>query len=453
MKTRAGAKSDLTASNVKDKFAMEITSPDPPKLLVLPKDIGSEARICTLAHPRTSNPSRYYFCPERGIFEFIRIAAPKSVAQSWLVGPRRRLGQDGDTNTVVQPLGNSDKTRNSSEPIESTGSVAEGYVMKSPELFVATPIDPLFIVLPSFCGQHSSSKGSSLDSRFISIDDLIERLQENSKHLEFLINSKHIRETFNARIIAVSDTVVAGDETMFRINLDKLLTELIIKAKKIVSSGFPATVEEKFIRRALEVPITGLKREKSSLSETLKVSQEDISITECASSDQESSQTNIVATDSAFTASTATSNLSNPKTYDLSFKVSNVEPLLRLRTALSYMISSYVSPPIEAVLHEKLASSSSPIDFKPLDAQLAHIANLRAEALASRSLADFSRKRSTNEDDEAAEARAEKKQKKEEEEKRRKAGETRGVRDLKKVDVSGMKKMSDFFAKGPSKKK
>ena len=250
----------------------------------------------------------------------------------------------------------------------------------------------------------------------------------------------------------MSDTVVGGDETMYRINLDKLLTELIIKAKNIVSSGFPATLEEKFIRRALEVPITGLKREESSLSETLNVSQEDKSNTECVSSDHGSSQTNIVAADSAFTASTTTSNLSNSKTYDLSIKVPNVEPLLRLRTALSYMISSYVSPPIESALNQKLASSSSPIDFKPLDAQLAHIANLRAQALASRSLADFSRKRSTNEDDEAAEARAEKKQKKEEEEKRRKAGETRGVRDLKNVDVSGMKKMSDFFAKGPSKK-
>lgn len=425
-------------------------SPTPLKLIVLPKDIESGARICTLAHPRTSNPTRYYFCPERGVFEFIRIAAPKSVFQSWLVGPQHRPCHDGASAKIVAPLGGMETTR---ELSDSTGSVAEGYVIKSPELFVATPIDPLFIVLPSFCAQLSSNKGSSIDSRYISIDDLIDRLQVASKNLGFLYNNKCMRETFNARIIAVSDTVVVGDEVMYRISLDKLLTELIFKAKSTVSSGFPATMEEKFIRRALEVPMMALKRAGSSLSETPKLCQEDQSISRRPSSDQESSQKTIISIDPTMTASTATSMLSIPETHDPSVQVSNVESLLRLRTALSYMISSYIPPPIEAALNEKLASSSSPIDFKPLDVQLGHIATLRAEALASRSLADFSRKRSTNEDDEAAEARAEKKQRKEDEEKRRKAGESKGVRDLKKVDVSGMKKMNDFFAKGPSKKK
>ena len=50
-------------------------------------------------------------------------------------------------------------------------------------------------------------------------------------------------------------------------------------------------------------------------------------------------------------------------------------------------------------------------------------------------------------DDEAADLRAEKKAKKEEEERKKKSSETRGIRDLKKVDVSGMKKMSHFFGK------
>jgi hypothetical protein len=50
-------------------------------------------------------------------------------------------------------------------------------------------------------------------------------------------------------------------------------------------------------------------------------------------------------------------------------------------------------------------------------------------------------------EDEDSETRAEKKRKKEEEEKRKKAGESRGVKNLKKVNVSGMKKMSDFFKK------
>ena len=96
----------------------------------------------------------------------------------------------------------------------------------------------------------------------------------------------------------------------------------------------------------------------------------------------------------------------------------------------------------------------TPVDFTPLEEHLKHIASLRAEALASRSLSDFSRKRSTMEDEDAAETKAEKKRKLEEEEKRKKAGESRGVRDLKKVNVTGMKKMSDFFGRAaPVKKK
>ena len=429
-------------------------SPTSLKLILLPKDIELGARICTLAHPRTCNPSRYYFCPERGVFEFIKVAAPKSVCQSWLIGPRHRPSHNGDSAKLVRPLEDLETTKEPSLPADSTGSVAEGYVIKSPELFVATPIDPLFIVLPSFCGQFSSNKGSSIDSRFISTDDLIERLQVKSKHLDLLSSNKRVRDAFDVRIMAVSDTVVAGDEIMYRINLDKLLTELISKAKNIVSSGFPATLEEKFIHRALEAPMMALKREESSLSDTPKLSQEDKYITGHLSSDQELSQKqDTVTIDTMKTTFTATLNLPIPETHNSSDQVSNVKSLLRLRTALSYMITSYVPPPIEAALNEKLASSSSPIDFKPLDVQLAHIANLRAEAFASRSLADFSRKRSMQEDDEAAEARAEKKQRKEDEEKRRKAGESKGVRDLRKVDVSGMKKMNDFFAKGPSKKK
>jgi Ydr279p protein family (RNase H2 complex component). len=53
----------------------------------------------------------------------------------------------------------------------------------------------------------------------------------------------------------------------------------------------------------------------------------------------------------------------------------------------------------------------------------------------------------------AAESRAEKKRRKEEEDKRKNTGQSRGVKELKKVDTSGMKKMSDFFGKAAAKKK
>lgn len=50
------------------------------------------------------------------------------------------------------------------------------------------------------------------------------------------------------------------------------------------------------------------------------------------------------------------------------------------------------------------------------------------------------------EDEERVAEREEKKRRKEEEEKKKK-GEGRGIKALKKVDTSGMKKMSSFFVK------
>jgi hypothetical protein len=101
-------------------------------------------------------------------------------------------------------------------------------------------------------------------------------------------------------------------------------------------------------------------------------------------------------------------------------------------------------PHLSETLKKLIASQPSTVDFAPLDSHLAHLAKLRQDALAARSLGDYSRKRALDEDNET---RAEKKQKLDEEEKRKKAGESRGVKALKKVNVTGMKKMSDFFKK------
>jgi hypothetical protein len=150
MRTRAGAKLNLTPTSIETTIVMGSPKDTLLKLLVLPKDLSSEARICTLAHPRTSNPSRYYFCPEKGVFEFIRIAASNLACQSWLIGPQHRpLVYDNSvdhTKTLEDPetitTGVTDLQNG------SVRSVTEGYVAKSPELFIATPIDPLFLVLP-----------------------------------------------------------------------------------------------------------------------------------------------------------------------------------------------------------------------------------------------------------------------------------------------------------------
>ncbi len=260
----------------------------------------------------------------------------------------------------------------------------------------------------------------------------------------------------------VCDNVEAADEKMYRLSLDMLLQEFVAKAERMVQRGLPASLEEKFVRKALEVPMMGVKREDSSFSVDAKPTGEE------ASKDAEDglgtpseSMDSSLTLNSQTTQSTAATSFSeempidsNPVTVTPPISAPEGIPhLLRLRTALSYLFSSYLPVHVESTLNTMLTSQKSPIDFTPLDAHLLHLSTLRAEALASRSLSDFSRKRSMNEDDEFTGDRAEKKRKKEEEERKKKLGESRGVRDLKKVDVSGMKKMSDFFGKGAIKKK
>jgi hypothetical protein len=125
--------------------------------------------------------------------------------------------------------------------------------------------------------------------------------------------------------------------------------------------------------------------------------------------------------------------------------------LQRISVALEFMKESYLPSALSSRIDELLASQDSPLDLKPLTNRLKELATLRAEAIASRGVSDFSRKRGL--DDEEVENRAETKRRKEEEEKKAKASESRGVRDLKKVNTTGMKKMSDFFGKAAVKKK
>lgn len=420
----------------------------PLRLLILPKNASPNARFYTLTHPRTSQPSRYYFCSQKGPYEFTRVAAPKDACQSWLLGPEETDGIYVADVVEEKVLAADNLEHISGEAGERNGDsevISNGYVVKDPEIFVATPIDPLFLILPAFLTKPSSNKPSVLRRVFQSLEDLLESLLDNSKHLEQTICHDDLRQSIEARTMVVCDMVSAGNETMYRLNLDKLLQELLFKAKKAVALSLPASMEERFIRKALEAPAMALKREESSISEQSKASQEEEKVSESRILDALGSQS-IVETSCLIPS--ANNEITNPDVEPPEEKDDNIAYLLRLRTALSYMTQSYLPSLLAISLNTKLCSVSSPVDFARLDQYLANLSTLRAEALASRSMFDFSRKRSLQEDDEVAESRINKKRKKEEDEKRRKAGESRA----KKIDISGMKKISEFFGKGAVKR-
>ena len=427
------------------RFGMELPkSPRPPKILILPQGASPEARICTLSHPRTLTPSRYYFDPDKGLYEFTCVAAPKSTCRSWLIGRQTRLVNQLDDAPTTKEEPEPGGVQANEEAIDRT--ISDGYTVKNAEMLIATPIDHLFVLLPSFI-HDSSSKSPTSQKLFLSADDLFEKLSEKSKHFNRVSSHEQTRSAMEQRLRAVCDTVDAGDEKMYRLNDEKLLRELVLKAKTIVAKGVPASMEERFVRKALETPVMVVKHEQPSIIDVT------MSQNETTTSEAVDSQASTASADSTASASSTATNITIPEDATPVTSTSELYHLLRLRTALSYIISSYTPPAIAEPLNALIASDKSPVDFKILNDHLANIAKMRAEALASRSFGDFSRKRSMYEDDDAAETRAENKRRKEEDEKKKKASESRGIKDLKKVDTRGMKKMSDFFGKAAAAKK
>ncbi|CAJ0548984.1 Ff.00g025970.m01.CDS01 [Fusarium sp. VM40] len=417
-RTRAtkAAPADTKVSEPKtttSKFSLSTRVENPSNVFILPSKATSEARIVTLPNPRHGRPARYLVCPETGIYEFTKIATPKTTPRSWLI----------ETASESTPEDNSSKAG----------------VSMGQDLFLATLIDPLFLVLPALT--ETQSKGSEEKRLFLSSDDHFDKLQQDSSHLSEILRCDKTRKLIKSRMAVVCDTVEAGDESMFRINENKLANAILEKAKRMREGGLAPSMEEKFVKKALEAPILVQKRQSTQTTTT--------------TAKPEAQTPTAESTDSQSTVATAESEASQPSATVTSFTeetvtesiVSAIEAstaileLQRLRIAFSFICSSYVAATLTAQL-ENLLKKEVMVDFTPLDDYLAKLAKLRAEAMAAHSI-DYSRKRGLDEDEDEALV----KKRKIEEEKKKKSLESRGVRDLKKVNTTGMKKMSDFFKK------
>ncbi|KAI0594144.1 ribonuclease H2, subunit B [Biscogniauxia sp. FL1348] len=429
--SKNSTQSSSTSSKSKSRYVLPAESPNPPRIFILPKKATKEARIVSLLNPRYAKPTRYLVCPETGVYEFTRIAAPKTTPRSWLV---QYDGKDGEE---VQGDKSSDNT--------DFGV----YITKGADLFIATPIDPIFLLLPAFIPSTSASPDSKSEKQtrlFVSSDDHLDTIQQSSPHQWEILRWGKIRELFESRMAAICDTAQAGDETMFRFSEDKLLAELLVKARRMSEGPLPKSMEDKFVTKTLEAPVLGVKRAAVLQTETETEKETEETTTETSTPkepDSAESQTSGESTETVLTSASEAS-AAAPELAPTIKASPEIIRLQRLRIAFQFLSSSYVAPAYAAALRQKLSGSPG-VDFAPLDAYLARVAQLRQEAAAARSVGDYTRKREL--DDEEVAARAEKKRRHDEEEKRKKAGESRGVRDLKKVNTSGMRKMSDFFKK------
>jgi len=436
---------------------------NPPKLFILPKDTSEQARIITLDNPATSKPNRYFICPEKGLYEFTNVVAAISSPRSWL------LARPSDSHTTDSDT----KRREKSNYFESSedGSLSvfsSGYVAKNPDLFVATPIDILFLLLPILSPIAAESVRGMQKQMFLTLDDHLDSTTTSSLHLKSTFQHQSMRDLAERRMRTVCDTVEAGEEIMYRISTEKLLQELLGKARRMVIKGLPASLEERFVRQTLQKPMFTITSEESELKNDRTEEAKADMVAEDTWSQNSSTESSARTSQtlSEFQTSTATTSQSSftstPTAEEIDNKASStsanpeidappgIPELLRIRTALDFILSSYLPPHLKAAI-TKVLESNTIIDFTPLNSHLAHLSELRAEALALRSIsANLSYKRHMEDDDEAAQAREEKKRKKEEEEKRRKA-ESRGVKELRKVDVSGMRKLSEWFGKPKAK--
>ncbi|KAM0286751.1 hypothetical protein ACHAQH_000771 [Verticillium albo-atrum] len=430
-KAAPAAKTEVSeTSTPRTTYTLPAEAVNPPNVFILPTKATTEAQIVSLLHPRHAKLSRYLVCPETGIYEFTKIAAPKITPRSWL---------------IETTPGNVTDAK-----LDTSSSQLQAQITNGADLFIATAIDPLFLMLPALTGPTTSKDDTK--RLYLTSDDHFDAISDASSHLSEVLRCPKTRSRFEARMEAICDSVDAGDEKMFRVSDKKLVDNLIVKAKAL-SEALPPTMEEKFIKKPLEAPLSIQKSnvakvEAKQAFDGLSTSGDSTPRTESAES-QDSVAT--IETTASFMseASTTATSVNGEAVEDAVLSTAKapeeVVALQRLKVALNYICASYIAPSIAARLQTLVQDSRvSGVDFAPLNVYLEELTKLRAEAAASMSTSNYSRKRHLDEEEE--EARAEKRRKLEDE-KKRKANQSRGVKTLQKVNTTGMKKMSDFFKK------
>jgi len=421
-KTRSKEAATKTAPSEETnaKYSLPPQTANPSIVFILPRAATSEAKIVTLPNPRYAKPTRYLVCPSTGVYEFTKISPSNSAPKSWLI--ESTSSEHGD------------------DSAEKPKRIAE--VIKGGDMYVAAAIDPLFLALPALVGPSTAPDAKRL---FITSECHLENLPEEASHLQDILRMERVRTLFEERMGAICDEVKVGDERMFRLNEASLVQELLAKAKRLAEGSLPATMEEKFVRKALEAPVLGQRQAPISSGGPSEVSTPQTESAESQLSSITAASTNSSFASQASTVATSVADETAVEEIARAAEASaEVVALQRLRVAFNFICSSYIPPNIAEWLQEKLLDQKlTSVDFTPLDEYLAHLAKVRAEAVAARPM-DFSRKH--DRDEEEDEARLEKKRKMEDD-KKKKSQESKALRDLKKVNTSGMKKLSDFFKK------
>ncbi|KAI9893484.1 MAG: hypothetical protein M1814_006781 [Vezdaea aestivalis] len=381
---------------------LALTKPAPsPKQhhLILPKGLSPQAKILSLPHPQTSEPSRFIFDPSPNpprLYQLTSMTQPRRLQRSILISP--------DPSQPPSPW--------------------KGTMTSNANLTIATPLDPLFLLLPFFALQVSLEN----DNPYRSLDDILSSPAPTAIQ-SYIFSHPAFESVLLSRAAAISDTLCVCDTTMFRLNLEKLHAELLSKARSTLSADpeptLPPSLERHFTTPILEEPF----RLPPPEVETETLSQQETGLPT-----PPESQTSLSST------LQPNSTPSIPSLQRLALALSLLAPLLP--SALSPLNPD--SPLAKLPEHKGL--------FEPLSAHLSALSTRRVEAITVQTAAR--RGLGSLENDFEAEAdRMEKKRKRDEAdeaERKRKKGASRGVKQLAKVDTTGMRSMTSFFTKKPA---
>ncbi|RVD86378.1 uncharacterized protein DFL_004657 [Arthrobotrys flagrans] len=424
-----------------------------PRVFILPNSDDNNT-ILTFEHPNTNIPTRYLIHHPTSssspsdqstpfIYEILKVSNPPHAPRSWLVTP--------DVPPLSLPDSNSSKEEEERDDKLSL-------IIKDAHLYLTTPLDPLYLLLP-----HLSSQKTSCN--FLSFDDLLESHPESTKWTKLLSLHPNSSQILQSRLLSICDTVSAGGvEQMFRLNLEKLHT-LLISRVEAVAKALPSSLT-KHISRKLSKPIgtqasTAWKRQSD-----IKPSGGGI-INDAELEDQDEDTQEPIpegGVDSQLRREASKLNLDDTTTdtpteggggggeeeerteiiQENLLPPPEIQYLCHLSHSLQFF-QNYLPQEIYSSLSERLDKLHP---REPLEKYTEELKSLRAAANAAM---DFSMSHSkrTLEDLEAGGGRSredierEKKRKKKEEDSKKSSG----VKKLEKVDTKGMMKMTAFFKK------
>ncbi|KAF3927701.1 hypothetical protein ABW21_db0204398 [Orbilia brochopaga] len=452
-----------------------------PRVFVLPvSGSGSDVShtLLTFKHPNTGDPTRYLLhhppAAKEGpdapfLYEILKIANPIHGARSWLITPDIPP-LEVPTDVVREEAGDmgegagedADETQEQDTPDDKNS-----LVIKDAHLYLTTPVDPLYLLVPHLTDEKTSRN-------FISLDDILDGHPASAVWSQILTRHPPSHKALAARLLLVCDTVSAGDETMYRINASKL-TNLLISRVEAVARSLPPSLT-KHVNRKLSKPLSaqatwkrqqeptdptestddGIINDKELEDEVLQETGESAATAagESQNDTQDAVEAQLRREASRLNLNEEESSASTPQQpgedtpaapqeapEDL-LPPQEIQYLAHLTHAVQFM-QSYISPALYTKLTEELYTRH-PLD--PLEKYQEELKELRAAATAAMDMSMAHTKR-TIEDLEGGvtkeEAEREKKRKKKEEG----AKKSTGVRKLEKVNTRGMAKMTSFFKK------